>query len=527
MCECCYIIDIKIVLRGIFMYSQIKSFGFSGLCTFCVNVEVDISKGLPAFDIVGLPDTTVKESKDRVRSSIKNCNFTFPVSKITVNLAPANIKKNGPVYDLPILIGILKASKQFDYDIKEFSFFGELSLNGYIRGIDGALPMILAAHKNGIKNIFVPKDNAIESSVIKELNIYTVEHINDIINHFNGTSIITPFINEDYSENNQQLFDFKDVKGQNNAKFALEIAAAGGHNVLMIGPPGSGKSMLAKRLPSILPTMTFDEMIETTILHSIAGNLNGTNNGLIHQRPFRSPHHTISSVGLSGGGSNPKPGEVSLSHNGVLFLDEFPEFSRSSIEILRQPIEDNSISIVRANTSVTYPANMMVVAAMNPCPCGHFSHPTKECICSPHTIKRYLNKISGPILDRFDIHIEVPSISYDDITSIKDEESSHFIKKRVDVARQRQLFRYKNYDIKSNAKINSAMIKEFCKLDSDAELVLKMAFKKLSLSARAYDKVLKAALTLSDLDKNDKITKQNIISAISYRSLDQKYWQSI
>jgi len=509
------------------MYSQIKSFGFSGLNNFCVTVEVDISRGLPAFDIVGLPDTTVKESKDRVRSSIKNCNLDFPVSKITVNLAPANIKKNGPIYDVPILIGILKSSKQLLENTDDYAFFGELSLNGQIRGIDGALPMVLSAYKNDVKNIFVPQSNAIESSVISDINIYPASQISDIINHFNGTNPISPFKTNIENENISTMLDFSEVKGQKDTKYALEIAAAGGHNVLMIGPPGSGKSMLAKRLPSILPNMTFDEMIETTIVHSISGKLNGEKNGLIRSRPFRSPHHTISSVGLSGGGTNPKPGEISLAHNGVLFLDEFPEFSRSSVEVLRQPIEDNQISISRASMSVTYPSNIMVITAMNPCPCGYFSHPTKECICSTHSIKRYLNKISGPLLDRFDIHIEVPSISYSDIKSSIDEESSSQIKQRVERAKKRQLLRYKDYTIKSNAKITPSMIKLFCKLDDNAEKILKLSFEKLGLSARAYDKILRTALTISDLDNSDIILQKHISAAISYRSLDKKYWSTM
>ncbi|MGL5972717.1 MAG: YifB family Mg chelatase-like AAA ATPase [Oscillospiraceae bacterium] len=510
------------------MYSKVKSFGFTGLDTFCVDVEIDISRGLPSFDIVGLPDTTVKESKDRVKASIKNCNFSFPVSKITVNLAPADIKKYGPIYDLPIFIGILKSSSQFDHNIDDYAFFGELSLNGDIRSIYGALPMVLAAYKNKIRKVFVPKDNANECSIMSDVEVYPVSHIDDIFKFFNKEKNINPTIHK--LENQLDDFnalDFKDVKGQEDVKNALCIAAAGGHNVLMIGPPCSGKSMLSKRMPSILPNMSFDEIIETTMLHSIAGNLKNKS-GLINIRPFRSPHHTVSAVGLSGGGSNPKPGEISLAHNGVLFLDEFPEFSKTAMEILRQPVEDNKISISRANMSVTYPSNIMLIAAMNPCPCGNFGHPTKECVCSLYAIKRYLNKISGPLLDRFDIHIEVPPITYSEITN-KDklEESSISIKKRVNNARKRQQDRYFKYSIKNNAKITSNMIKEFCSLSKDAEKILKLSFEKLSLSARAYDKVLKTSLTISDLDNSDVITSGHISTAISYRSLDKKYWQSI
>ncbi len=507
------------------MYAKVTSAGLFGMNAFVVEVETDLSRGMPAFETVGLPDAAVRESRDRVRAALKNTGFEVPAAKITVNLAPADMHKTGPIYDLPIYLSLLMASGSTQAKFDEAVFLGELALDGTVRKITGALPMTIMAMEKGYKRIFLPEENAPEASVVRGIEVYGVHSALDVVNFYEGLKPMIPCTPIDFVPAAEGSFpDMSEVLGQNMAKRALEIAAAGGHNTLLIGSPGSGKSMLARRFPSILPDLSFEEAIETTKIHSIAGVLT-PDHPIVTQRPFRAPHHTVSPAGLSGGGTIPRPGEISLAHNGVLFLDELPEFERTALEILRQPIEDGEVTISRVNGTLTYPCRMIVLAAMNPCPCGYFGHPTHACSCSPQKVERYLSRVSGPLLDRIDLHVEVPPVEFSQLTSGQKGETSASIRARVNKARKIQLERYRNTGIFCNSGLTSSGIRSACPVTDKGMQLLKNAFDRLGLSARGYDRILKVARTIADLDGEEVIDTQHISEAVQFRTLDRKYWK--
>lgn len=505
------------------MFTLIKSLGLFGLNAFPVDVEVSMNRGAPQFDIVGLPDASVRESRERIRSAMSAMGISFPVCRLTVNLAPADVKKIGTMHDLAILLGILVCMGRLAPQPEARYFIGEVSLSGQVRAVNGVLPMALLAAASGAAELYVPADNGAEASAA-DIPVYSVSNVSQLLAHLDGTRQFSPqppYEPQDSPDDN--LLDFAEVKGQQNARYALEIAAAGGHNALMIGSPGSGKSMLAKRIPSILPEMTRAESLETTQIYSIAGMLDAKH-PLMTKRPFRSPHHTISGVGLVGGGAVPHPGEISLSHNGLLFLDELAEFDHHTLEIMRQPLEDRKVTITRASGTITYPCSFMLVGAMNPCPCGYFGHPRRKCTCTDKQVRQYLGRISGPLLDRFDLHIEVEPVSFDDLSARTRSEDSLSIRRRVQAARTIQNQRFEGTDIFSNATIPAGKLQTFCPMDDGAAALLRAVFDKLGLSARAYDRILKVARTIADMDNSEVIQKQHIAAAAQFRSLDRKYW---